>query len=160
MQPIAVIQFHFNSYPLVCRIYASVNWFSIGPAPSHYQYQWWVIVKLTPRDTRQWNLNQNTKIGIHENAFENSWKYYELTDIRHFRQFMLSSLVSQRPFMTKVTSMPPILCQCIYSIDASMDTKVLCFFSSQEFYRYICFSHIPMQFIYPSLTWVESLISR
>ena len=40
-------------------------------APSHYLNQCWRIVNWTLGDKRQWNLNQNTKFFIHENAFEN-----------------------------------------------------------------------------------------
>ena len=40
-------------------------------APSHYLNQWWHIVRSTLRNIIQWDLNQNTKIFIQENAFEN-----------------------------------------------------------------------------------------
>ena len=33
--------------------------------------QWWNIVDLTPRNTSQWNINQNPDIFIPENAFGN-----------------------------------------------------------------------------------------
>ena len=39
-------------------------------APSHYLNQCWLIVKWTPRKKLQWNSNQNTKVFIHEKAFE------------------------------------------------------------------------------------------
>ena len=58
---------------MYCRIYASVNWVSIGSrngcsVPSHYLNQCCLIVNWT----LQWNSNQNTKLFIHENAFENT----------------------------------------------------------------------------------------
>ena len=37
-------------------------------APSHYLYQWCLIINW---NKLQWNLNQNTQIFIQENAFEN-----------------------------------------------------------------------------------------
>ena len=40
-------------------------------APSHYLKQCWFIVNWTLRNKIQWNSNQNTKIFIHENTFEN-----------------------------------------------------------------------------------------
>ena len=40
-------------------------------APSHYLNQCWVIVNWTLWNKVQWNFNQNTKLFIHENAFEN-----------------------------------------------------------------------------------------
>ena len=38
--------------------------------PSHYQNQCWVIVNWALRNKLQWNWNQNTKLFIHENAYE------------------------------------------------------------------------------------------
>ena len=40
-------------------------------APSHYLNQCWNIVNWTPRNKLQWNLNRNSYIFIHVNAFEN-----------------------------------------------------------------------------------------
>ena len=40
-------------------------------ARSHYLNQCRFIVTWTLRNNLQWNLNQNTKLSIHENAFEN-----------------------------------------------------------------------------------------
>ena len=40
-------------------------------APSHYLNQCCVIVNWTLRNKLQWNSNQNIKLFIHENAFEN-----------------------------------------------------------------------------------------
>ena len=39
--------------------------------PSHYLNQCWVIVNWTLRNKFQWNINQNTKLFIHEKASEN-----------------------------------------------------------------------------------------
>ena len=56
-----------------CRIYVSVKWISIGSdndLPSHYLNQCWIIVNPKLRNKLQWNINQNTKIFIHENVCE------------------------------------------------------------------------------------------
>ena len=42
--------------------------------PSHYLNQWWNIVNWTLRNKLQWNINWNSYILIHENAFEIVWK--------------------------------------------------------------------------------------
>ena len=63
------------------RIYASVTsrhwfrqWLGAWPAPSHYLNQCWNIVNLTVRNSH-WNLNRNSYIFFHENAFENvAWE--------------------------------------------------------------------------------------
>ena len=39
-------------------------------APSHYLNQCWLIIIWTLRNNRQWKSNRNTKLFIHENAFE------------------------------------------------------------------------------------------
>ena len=39
--------------------------------PSHYLNQYCLIVNCTFRNKLQWNFNQNTKLSIHENAYEN-----------------------------------------------------------------------------------------
>ena len=49
------------------------------PAPSHHLNKWWNIVNWTPRNKLRWNLNRNSHIVIHENAFENIiWKRSEI----------------------------------------------------------------------------------
>ena len=40
-------------------------------APSHYLNQCWGFVNWTLRNKLQWNFNQDTKLFIHENAYEN-----------------------------------------------------------------------------------------
>ena len=40
--------------------------------PSHYLNRCWVIVQLTLKNKLQWNSNQNAKLFIHENAFQNA----------------------------------------------------------------------------------------
>ena len=40
------------------------------PAPTHYPNQCWRIDNWILMNKIQWNLNQNTKIYIEENAFE------------------------------------------------------------------------------------------
>ena len=40
--------------------------------PSHYLNQCRVIINWTFRNKVQWNFNQNTKLFIHKNAFENT----------------------------------------------------------------------------------------
>ena len=54
-----------------CRIYASVNRLVTYSATRHYLNQRRVIVNCTLKNKLQWNLNRNTKLFIHENAFEN-----------------------------------------------------------------------------------------
>ena len=39
--------------------------------PSHYLNQCWDIFNCTLRNELLWNFNQNTKLFVHENAFEN-----------------------------------------------------------------------------------------
>ena len=39
--------------------------------PKHYLNQSWVIVSWTLRNKFQWNFNQNTKLFIHDNAYQN-----------------------------------------------------------------------------------------
>ena len=46
-------------------------WLVAYPVPSHYMSHCCNIVNLTLRNKLQWNLNQNTKLFIHENASEN-----------------------------------------------------------------------------------------
>ena len=45
-------------------------WLGAYSATSHYLNQYWVIVNWTFRNKLQCNFNQNTKLFIHENAFE------------------------------------------------------------------------------------------
>ena len=47
------------------------QWLIAWPAPRHYLNQCWNIVNWTLRNKLQWNLNRNSYIFIHENAFEN-----------------------------------------------------------------------------------------
>ena len=47
------------------------QWLVTWSAPSHYLNQCWNIVNWTLRNKLQWNSNQNTKIFIDENPFEN-----------------------------------------------------------------------------------------
>ena len=62
-----------------CRIYASVNWVSIGSdnqwfvsysVRSHNLNQCWIIVNWTLGNKLQWNLIKIKKLFIHENTFE------------------------------------------------------------------------------------------
>ena len=46
------------------------QWLVAGPVPSHYLSQCWNIANLTLRKKSHWNLNRNSYIFIHENAFE------------------------------------------------------------------------------------------
>ena len=51
------------------------QWLVAWPAPSHYINHCWNIVNWVLRNKLQWNLNRNSYIFIHENAFENVvWK--------------------------------------------------------------------------------------
>ena len=47
------------------------QWLVACSAPSHYLNQWWLIVNWTLRNKLKWNSNQNTKLFINENTFEN-----------------------------------------------------------------------------------------
>ena len=47
---------------MACRLFSA----------NHYLNQHWVIVNWTPRNKLKRNLHQNTKLFIHENAFENT----------------------------------------------------------------------------------------
>ena len=47
------------------------QWFVACSAPSHYLNQCWLIVNRSLRNKLQWTSNRNTKLFIHENAFEN-----------------------------------------------------------------------------------------
>ena len=67
-----------NSSPLVPQIYFTElgqywlrKWHVAYTVPSHYLNQCWVIVNWTLRNKLQWNFNQNTKLFIHKNAFQN-----------------------------------------------------------------------------------------
>ena len=54
-----------------CLLHLSLNDIvGAWPAPSHYLNQCWRIDNWILRNKIQWNLNQNTKIYIEENAFE------------------------------------------------------------------------------------------
>ena len=56
------------------RQWISQHWFRLWlvaySAPSHYLNQCWLIVSWTPMNKFLPNFNQNTKLFIHENAFE------------------------------------------------------------------------------------------
>ena len=67
-----------NPLPLVPHICVSElsklcfrQWLVAFSASSHYLNQSWFIVNWTLRNKFQWNLNQNTKLFIHKDAFEN-----------------------------------------------------------------------------------------
>ena len=85
----AIILMLFNSSPLVPHIYIYIYIYIYmgeldstgsgnGVLPirqtSHYRNQCWLIVNWTLRNKLQWNLNQNTKLFIRENSFENVCK--------------------------------------------------------------------------------------
>ena len=53
-----------------------VTWPVACLAPSHYMYQWWLIVNLILMNRLQWNFNQNLHIFLQENAFKNVWKNF------------------------------------------------------------------------------------
>ena len=58
----------------ICVSGSSQRWFRKWPvaysAPSHYLNQYWVIVNWNLTNKLQWNFNRNTRLCIHENAFE------------------------------------------------------------------------------------------
>ena len=66
---------HLPLVPHICVIELGQHWFRwwlvAYSVPSHYLNQCWVIVNWTLRNKLQWNFNSNTKLNIHENAFEN-----------------------------------------------------------------------------------------
>ena len=47
------------------------QWLVAYSAPSHYLNQCWVIVNWTPGNKVQWDVNQITKLFIHENSSKN-----------------------------------------------------------------------------------------
>ena len=47
------------------------QWLVAYSTPNHYPNQHWVIVNWAIGNKLQWNMNRNTKLVIHENAFEN-----------------------------------------------------------------------------------------
>ena len=67
---------HLPQVPHICDSELGQHWFRqwlvACSAPSHYLNQCWLIVNWTLRNKLQWNLNQNTKLFIYENAFENA----------------------------------------------------------------------------------------
>ena len=71
------------SVPLICVIESGQHWFRYSPvaysAPSQYLNWCWIIVNWTLRNKLQWQFNQNTKLFIHENAYENI--FYEMAAI-------------------------------------------------------------------------------
>ena len=81
------LRFHWNLFPRVhlkhisayCRIYASMNWINFGQVMACrlldtkplYLTQCCIVDNYTLGHKLQGNLNQNTKLFIHENALEN-----------------------------------------------------------------------------------------
>ena len=65
---------HLPLMPHICVGALGQQWFRqwrvVCSAPSHYLNQC-SLVDFTPRNKLQWNLNRNSIISIHENAFEN-----------------------------------------------------------------------------------------
>ena len=61
--------------PHICVSQSDQHWFRkwlvAYSTPSHYLIQCCVIVNWTLRDKLKWDFDQNTKIFIHENAYEN-----------------------------------------------------------------------------------------
>ena len=61
--------------PHICVIELGQHWFrkwlGAEQATSHYLNQCWLIVNWTLGNKLQWNSDKNTKLFIHENAFEN-----------------------------------------------------------------------------------------
>ena len=66
---------HLPLVPSICVNKLDQHWFRYRlvaySAPSHYLYQYWVIVNGILKNKLHWNLNQNTSLSIHENAYEN-----------------------------------------------------------------------------------------
>ena len=66
---------HFPLVPHICVSELSQQWcrkwLVTWSAPSHYLNHCWIIVDWALKNKIQWNSNQNTKLFIHENAFEN-----------------------------------------------------------------------------------------
>ena len=66
---------HWGRVTHICvsklTIIGSDNGLSPGRRPSHYLNQCWDIVNQTLRNKLQWNVDRNSNIFIHENAFEN-----------------------------------------------------------------------------------------
>ena len=50
------------------------QWLVAWKAPNHYFKQCWNIVHWSPKNTFQWNFNQDSYILIRENPFENARK--------------------------------------------------------------------------------------
>ena len=64
-------------------------------APSHYLNQCWNIVHWTLRNKLQWNLNRNSYIFIHENAFENVvWKMAAILSRPQSVNFLCFTIIS------------------------------------------------------------------
>ena len=66
---------HLPTMPHICVSESGQHWFRkwlvAYSAPSHYLNLCWFIVNWTLRNKLQWNFNQNTKLFIYENVFEN-----------------------------------------------------------------------------------------
>ena len=66
---------HLSLVPNICNSllvqHCFSEWLVTCLVPSHYLNQWWRIVNRSFRNKLQWNSNQNIKLFIDENAFEN-----------------------------------------------------------------------------------------
>ena len=106
---------HLTHLPLVPHICVSESgqhwfrwWLVAYSAPSQYLNQCWIVVNCTIRNKFQWNFNQNTKLFIPENAFENIvcekaailsrgdelkrlWKSFPIFPFWHKGQFVASA---------------------------------------------------------------------
>ena len=99
-------------------------WLVACSAPSHYLNQYCLIANWTLRNKLQWNLNHNTKLFIHENAFKyivcemttilSGWRWVNFiiwmvlchSDVtqRHYRDVIMSAMASQITSLTIVYS--------------------------------------------------------
>ena len=79
---------HLPLVPHICLSQSCQHWFRqwLGAysAPSHYLNQCWVIVNGNLKNKFKWNLNQNTRHFIHENALK--FVVYEMAKWRPFCQ--------------------------------------------------------------------------
>ena len=82
------------------------QWLVACSAPSHYLEQCLLIVNWTLGKERQWNSNGNTKLFIHENAFENGGHLsrggelmlWSISDCqRHMKEITSTLVVSTSP---------------------------------------------------------------
>ena len=98
-----------------------MTWVSIdsdvGLSPHHYLNICWLFVNWTLRNKLQWNLNQNTKLFIQENAFVNvvcelavsffSWGT-ELINAPNFARTTSPSVSRKRPYIFFAENVPLI----------------------------------------------------